>query len=140
MADVERRDRDPCGAVVQIERERRRHERTDVVDLHRPVREQEIAPALSHDPRRARERPWAVADVTGGIFGRVEHEGSVEAAGASHGARFDPERSSQAPVALGIARCGAISFHARSVTRIVVTLDRASVYVCIQRNRLVRRY
>src|SRR5271157_5925916 len=60
MIDPEWRDRHPRALLVSVEREHLRHERANHLWRQSVVQEQQVVPALGHDPRRHRRRPGAM--------------------------------------------------------------------------------
>jgi hypothetical protein len=59
-AHVKGSNRQPAPSLELIEGEGRRNQGSESFRRNRPVREQKIVPGLPHDPRPARERPWAM--------------------------------------------------------------------------------
>src|SRR5690349_9712455 len=82
VTEIERRDRQPCRAVEGLDRERRGYDRSKDVRIDGPVSEEEIRPALGHQPGPRRERPRSVGDIGSRIFCPAEYRHSSGAKAA----------------------------------------------------------
>src|SRR5262245_28759607 len=61
VGHIERDDPDPRAAVEPIERQLRRDAGAQRIEIHGPVREQQVVPGLCHDPRAPRQGPRPMA-------------------------------------------------------------------------------